>query len=68
MLLRPKLPDAALVPTTHAITSATPAERHHAPETCSCHHAPAHSASRPVAPFVGLGAGVSLPRSSSAWC
>ncbi|MEU6001574.1 SpdD protein [Streptomyces sp. NPDC047197] len=58
MLLRPKLPDAAPVPTTHLITSAAPAtDRHHAPAACSCQHAPAHSSGRPVAPYVGLGAG-----------
>ncbi|TLS46974.1 hypothetical protein FE633_07495 [Streptomyces montanus] len=55
-MLRPKLPDAAPVPTTHLITSAAPAERHHAPAACSCQHAPAHSTDRPVAPYVGLGA------------
>lgn len=58
MLLRPKLPDAPPVPTTHLITSAAPAERYHAPVACSCQHAPAHPTGRPVAPYVGLGAGV----------
>ncbi|MET7697570.1 SpdD protein [Streptomyces sp. NPDC005485] len=56
-MLRPKLPDAAPLPTTHVITSAVSAERHHAPVACSCTHAPAPSAGRPLAPYVGLGAG-----------
>lgn len=57
MLLRPKLPDAAPAPTTHVITSAAPAEPHHAPAACSCQHTLAPSAGRTVAPYVGLGAG-----------
>jgi hypothetical protein len=57
MLLRPKLPDAAPAPTAHLITSAVPTSHHHAPAACICQHAPAPSAGRPVAPYVGLGVG-----------
>ncbi|MEU4681542.1 SpdD protein [Streptomyces xinghaiensis] len=56
MLLQPRLPDPPPVP--HVITSAaTAAQRHDAPAVCSCTHAPASSAGRPVAPHVGTGAG-----------
>jgi hypothetical protein len=55
MLLRPKLPDAAPVPINHAHTVLSTAER--APVACSCQNAPAPSGGRPLAPFIGLGAG-----------
>ncbi len=54
MLLRPKMPDAAPLPT--ARTPTTSAEHPHAPATCSCAHAPMTSTSRLVAPFVSRGA------------
>ncbi|MBQ0983063.1 SpdD protein [Streptomyces sp. F63] len=55
-MLQPRLPDPPPVP--HVITSATTTgQRHDAPAACSCTHAPAPSAGRPVAPFVGIGAG-----------
>ncbi|MGP4003607.1 SpdD protein [Streptomyces sp. 8N706] len=56
-MLRPKLPDAPPIPTAHVITSAVPAEHHHAPAACPCQHTPAPAAGRPVAPYVGLGVG-----------
>ncbi|MGW6481982.1 SpdD protein [Streptomyces sp. NPDC055059] len=54
MLLRPKMPYAAPVPTTRL--PASPVEHHHAPVTCSCAHAPTASAGHPVTPLVSRGA------------
>jgi hypothetical protein len=56
MLLRPKMPDAAPVPTGH--TPTTPAQHHHAAAACSCtSYAPVPSAGGSVTPFVSRGAG-----------